>query len=103
MHGLTRANYRAFVLNVLRHVPPGVERVNFIPGCSRHSKNEIPLLRPLVMKLAEEIGCRCALMPTNPGILQPFIPPETQGSERTSLMSRVITAEEQEFPANATN
>jgi hypothetical protein len=73
MHGLTRANYRDFVLDVLANVASGIERVNFITGPGRHSKNETPLLRPLVLKLAEVLGYECALMPANPGIVQVFI------------------------------
>jgi hypothetical protein len=74
MHGLTRANYRDAVLDALDTLTPGIKKVNFITGRGLHSKNETPLLRPLVMKLVETLGYRCEVMPANPGIVQVFIP-----------------------------
>jgi hypothetical protein len=75
LHGFTRADYREKVLEVLKEAEhrPGIEKVNFITGRGRHSKGEMPLLRPLVLELLQKQGIAAELMEKNPGIVQAFL------------------------------
>jgi hypothetical protein len=73
MHGMTRESAPECVWKTLAELKPGAEKVNFITGRGRHSKNEVPLLRPLVLKILEEKGIECSVMPANPGIVQAFV------------------------------
>jgi hypothetical protein len=79
LHGFTRADYRDKVLEALEDAEkrPGIEKVNFITGRGRHSKGEMPLLRPLVLEFLQKQGITAALMEKNPGIVQAFLKSES--------------------------
>jgi hypothetical protein len=53
--------------------PRVIEKVTVFTGRGRHSRGALPLLRPLVLRLLEEKGVKCALMAKNIGIVQAFV------------------------------
>ena len=73
-------NYRAddaadFVTRVIRNARGSFGVLYFITGKGHNSKDHIPILRPLVMKICRKAGANTKLLPTNSGIVEcRFVP-----------------------------
>jgi hypothetical protein len=77
LHGYSRKEAVDKVWSVLAGLASWVEKVNFITGRGVHSRNETPLLRPMLLRMFEEGGIPAAQMLSNPGIVQVFARPAT--------------------------
>jgi DNA-nicking Smr family endonuclease len=75
LHGCTRSNVADEIAAALEEAraDESIQKVNFITGKGRHSLNETPLLRPLVLELLDAWGYEAELMEKNQGIVQAFI------------------------------
>ena len=73
-------NYRSdeaaeYVTRVIRNARGSFGVVYFITGKGNNSKNHIPILRPLVMKICRQAGANTRILPNNTGIVEcRFVP-----------------------------
>lgn len=71
LHGKRKADCKEFVEEVLmRNKNSRYSKINFITGKGKHSPGNIPVLRPLTMKICEKYGFKASILPDNDGVVQ---------------------------------
>jgi hypothetical protein len=75
LHGCTRENSRSAVTAAIEGARTigTIEKVNFITGRGKHSRGEVPTLRPRMLVFIERLGFAAEVMEKNPGIVQAFL------------------------------
>ena len=76
LHTMRAAELRRFLPSIIQKNVGKVSEIHFITGKGNHSPDNVPVLKPMVLKFAEKNNLKAEVHPQNIGVIIVYIPNE---------------------------